>query len=204
MRVAGVDEVGRGPLAGPVVACAVVFERHLIEAVVRGGCPELEGLTDSKALSKRQRQRLRRALIDAAVEGLLDWGIGWVTPRDIDRLNIHGATMLAMARAIAALDRAPDWIRVDGRFVPADWHGRGEALIGGDGRVAEISAASILAKEARDTWMARLDHWYPGYGFARHAGYPTPAHREALTRLGVTPVHRRSFAPVARQLELGL
>lgn len=200
LRVAGVDEVGRGPLAGPVVACAVVFEPRLAVALARGARPDLAGLADSKALTPARRARLRRALLDAAAEGALDWGLGWVAPSDIDRLNIHGATMLAMTRAIAALEVSPDWVRVDGRFVPETWRGRGDALVGGDRRVAEISAASILAKEARDAWMRRLGEWYPGYGFERHAGYPTPAHQEALRRLGVTPVHRRSFAPVMRWL----
>ncbi|MGM0553669.1 MAG: ribonuclease HII [Pseudomonadota bacterium] len=184
-HVAGVDEVGRGPLAGPVVAAAVILYPGY-------DCP---GLTDSKKLSAR-----RRAALDSRLrEEVLAFALGQASAAEIDRLNIHHATLLAMRRAVAALDPAPAHLQVDGRFTPqGPW--TSEAIVGGDRSVAAISAASIIAKVARDRQLTELHRDYPGYGFDRHAGYPTAAHREALQRLGPCPEHRRSFGPVARTL----
>ncbi|GAB6039889.1 ribonuclease HII [Endothiovibrio diazotrophicus] len=183
--IAGVDEVGRGPLAGPVVTAAVILD------------PErpIEGLADSKKLSEKRRE----ALAEVIRERALAWSLGRAEVEEIDRLNILQATLLAMQRAVAALDPAPEHVLVDGNRCPR-LACTVEAVVGGDGSVAAISAASILAKVARDREMAVLDARYPGYGLAGHKGYPTKAHREALTRLGVTPIHRRSFGPVARLL----
>jgi len=176
--VAGVDEVGRGPLAGPVVACAVV----LFEIP--------EGLADSKRLSPARREELvPRILAGGAV------ALGAASVREIDRLDILRATWLAMRRAVARLPLRPDLVRVDGRDAP-DLGVPTEAVIGGDATVPEIMAASIVAKTVRDRAMQRLEVRWPGYGFARNVGYPTAEHRAALLRLGPTPHHRRSFAPV--------
>ncbi|MFN4262427.1 MAG: ribonuclease HII [Thioalkalivibrionaceae bacterium] len=199
-RIAGVDEVGRGPLAGPVVACAVVFSPEFCEPMWSGVASHL---ADSKKLSAKRRGDLRRGLLAAARAGTIEWALGWATSGEIDALNIQAATWLAMTRALDTLDVPPDFVRVDGCFVPPRWRDRGEAIVGGDGRIAEISAASILAKEARDCWMRTLAQWYPAYGFERHAGYPTAAHRAALEEFGASPVHRRSFAPVARAVAMG-
>jgi len=185
-RVAGVDEAGRGPLAGPVVAAAVILDP---------GRP-IAGLDDSKRLAPAERERLAGQIRRRA----LAWAVGRAEAEEIDRLNILQATFLAMRRAVAALDPAPDYALVDGNR----WPGLpcpGEPVVGGDGKVAAIAAASILAKTVRDAEMASLDRRYPGYGFAAHKGYPTPAHLEALRRLGPCPEHRRSFAPVRACLE---
>ncbi|AHE98054.1 ribonuclease HII [Thioalkalivibrio paradoxus] len=182
---AGVDEVGRGPLAGPVVAAAVILPAGYA----------LAGLTDSKRLSARRREALAEVL-RAEVEG---WALGSASAAEIDALNIHHATLLAMRRALLALPRPPQQVWVDGRFVPeGPWSAT--PVIGGDGRVPAISAASVLAKVARDAWLAQLHQRYPVYGFDRHAGYPTRAHLAALAEHGPCPEHRRSFGPVARQL----
>lgn len=183
--VAGVDEVGRGPLAGPVVAAAVILPEGYT-------CP---GLTDSKKLSAKRRETL-----DVQIRAdALAWSLGRAEAAEIDELNIHHATLLAMQRAAAGLAIAPAHLLVDGRFTPqGPW--TAEAIVGGDGSVAAISAASIVAKVARDGWLRDLHQDYPDYGFDRHSGYPTVAHREALERLGPCPQHRRSFGPVARAL----
>ncbi len=187
-HVAGVDEVGRGPLAGPVVAAAVILYPGY-------DCP---GLTDSKKLTARRREALDARLR----EEVLAFALGQASAVEIDRLNIHHATLLAMRRAVAGLDPVPAHLRVDGRFAPeGPW--TSETIVGGDGSVAAISAASIIAKVARDRHLAELHREYPGYGFDRHAGYPTAAHRAALQRLGPCPEHRRSFGPVARALAAG-
>lgn len=185
-HVAGVDEAGRGPLAGPVVAAAVILD------------PErpVEGLADSKALSPQRRAELSASLRECS----LAWAIGWADAGEIDTVNILQATMLAMRRAVAALQVAPAHVVVDGNRCP-DLHGLPfecsvEAVVRGDALVASVSAASILAKVARDEHMCDLDARYPGYGFAGHKGYPTAAHLAALRRLGPSPVHRLSFAPV--------
>ena len=182
-RVAGVDEAGRGPLAGPVVAAAVILH------------PErpVEGLQDSKKLSAARRDHLYGQICDRA----LAWATGSASVAEIDSLNILQATMLAMQRAVAALEPAAEHALIDGNRCP-DLACPARAIVRGDSLVAAISAASILAKVTRDREMLALDKDYPDYGFASHKGYPSKAHLEALERLGVLPVHRRSFAPVRR------
>lgn len=186
-RLAGVDEAGRGPLAGPVVAAAVIL------------CPDraIPGLADSKALSAASRAALSGAIMDNASA----WAIAWADAAEIDSLNILAASLLAMRRAVDRLGIAPDHVAVDGNHCPRLQRGcTVQAVVGGDASVPAISAASILAKVWRDDWMERLELQYPGYGFARHKGYPTAEHRDALLRLGPCPAHRRSFGPVARLL----
>jgi len=178
--VAGVDEVGRGPLAGPVLAAAVI----LLQPVA--------GLADSKTLSPQRRTILAEIL--ARPEHALI-GIGAASVDEIDRLNILGATMLAMQRAIKRLPRAPDLALIDGNRTPS-LPCAAKAIVGGDREVPSIAAASIVAKVTRDRLMLRLDQRYPGYGWARNAGYPTAEHRQALLTLGICCHHRRSFAPV--------
>lgn len=181
--VAGVDEVGRGPLAGPVVAAAVILDP----------ARPIDGLADSKKLSEAKRQMLV-PLIQARA---LAWALGRAEVEEIDALNILQASLLAMRRAVLALPVAPEFALIDGNRCP-DLACPAEAIVKGDSRVAAISAASIIAKVARDREMVELDALYPGYGLAGHKGYPSPAHLAALERLGVTPIHRRSFAPVRR------
>ncbi|MDT3253577.1 ribonuclease HII [Serratia sp. root2] len=185
--IAGVDEVGRGPLVGAVVTAAVILdpERPII------------GLADSKKLSEKRRL----ALYDEIVAKALSWSLGRAEPDEIDRLNILHATMLAMQRAVAGLHIAPDMVLIDGNRCPK-LPMRSQAVVKGDSRVAEISAASILAKVTRDREMTELDRVFPDYGFAQHKGYPTAFHLERLAVLGATEHHRRSFAPVRRALEL--
>ena len=183
---AGVDEAGRGPLAGPVVAAAVILEPSRPVA----------GLADSKVLSPARREVLATTIRTRS----LAWSLGWADAAEIDTLNILQATMLAMRRALAALSVPPQHVIVDGNRCP-DLSGlafqcTAEAVVKGDALVASVSAASILAKVARDEHMRVLDARYPGYGLADHKGYPTAAHIAALRRLGPSPVHRRSFAPV--------
>lgn len=180
---AGIDEAGRGPLAGPVVAAAVIF---------RPG-QTVEGLGDSKVLSETRRNSLA-PLIRASA-----WvGVGIAEPEEIDRVNILQATMIAMCRALWALSVKPDRALIDGNRVPVDLDCQGEAIIGGDARIAEISAASIIAKTERDALMRRAETRWPGYGFASHKGYGTAAHRAAISQLGPCPIHRMGFAPVAQ------
>lgn len=185
--VIGVDEVGRGPLAGPVVTCAVLWPIDL----------QWSMLADSKTLSAKKRQSLIVGIRERAER----ISYGRAEADEIDQLNILQATMVAMERAVAGLGVTDAEILIDGNRVPEGLHGRARALVGGDGRVAAISAASILAKVARDEEMAAWAETYPGYGFEQHAGYPTKSHLDALDRLGVTPIHRRSFAPVKNRLE---
>jgi ribonuclease HII len=182
--VGGVDEAGRGPLAGAVVAAVVV----LVPGQV------IEGVTDSKLLSAGRRVRLAERIRCEA----LGWALGRAEVAEIDALNILRATMLAMQRAVAALPVAPAEILVDGNRAPsfAGFRGTVRSIVGGDRSAPAISAASILAKVARDEEMRLLDEAYPQYGFARHMGYPTEAHRAALARFGPCPEHRRSFRPV--------
>ena len=182
--VAGVDEVGRGPLAGDVVAAAVIL----------GDSPPA-GLTDSKALSPRQRERLAETIRSEAVA----WSLGRATVAEIDELNILQASLLAMRRAVEALSLQPSLVLVDGNHLPR-WSYEARAVIKGDLSEPAISAASIVAKVTRDSEMVILDDLYPGYGFAAHKGYPTKAHLAALASLGASPVHRHSFAPVKRLL----
>jgi ribonuclease HII len=181
--VAGVDEVGVGPLAGPVVACAVVF----------GERPWLPGLGDSKQLTRAQRERLDGEIRKQA-RGI---GLAEVWPAEIDRLNIYRAALEAMRRAVSALDVAPDHLLVDARTLP-EVAAAQTPLIGGDARDGSIAAASIVAKVHRDALMRSLDAAHPGYGFAQHKGYGTAEHLAALHRLGPSVLHRRSFAPVAQ------
>ncbi len=184
--VAGVDEAGRGPLAGPVVAAAVILNPDR----------PIDGLADSKKLSARQRERLASEIRSRA----LAWSVGTAEPVEIDAINILAATMLAMRRAIASLSVTPHGVQVDGNRLPdlafADLRLEGEAIVGGDGKVASISAASIIAKTHRDAIMVELDRTYPVYEFARHKGYGTRVHLDRLREHGPCPVHRRSFAPV--------
>lgn len=188
----GVDEVGRGPLAGPVVAAAAIRKTQgAVEA-------DLTLIRDSKALSGPQRQRALRL-----IETHFVYSLGWAEPDEIDRLNILQATLLAMRRAVAGLPVPADQVHrivVDGPHNPGfdDRNWPVQPVIKADGRVLEVSAASIVAKEHRDALMARYDAMYPGYGFAQHSGYGVPAHLRALQTLGPCPIHRRSFAPVKR------
>lgn len=181
--VAGIDEVGRGPLAGPVVAAAVIMPPR----------PLPRGLTDSKALTAEDRELLDVKIRERAVA----WAIAEASVAEIDRYNILGATMLAMQRAVAALRIQPCAAWIDGNRPPSLSMPM-RTVVGGDGLVPAISAASIIAKVARDRQMVELDAAYPGYGLAAHKGYGTPAHRAALAELGPTPIHRHSFAPVAQ------
>jgi len=184
--LAGVDEVGRGPLAGPVVAAAVILD------------PErpIEGLRDSKKLTERRREVLAEQIRERA----LAWSLGRAEVHEIDEINILQASLLAMQRAVAGLSVVPELVLVDGNRCPRlDYPS--QAVIKGDALVPAISAASIIAKVSRDREMIELDSSYPGYGLAKHKGYPSKAHLEALQALGVTPVHRRSYAPVRRLLE---
>lgn len=179
--VAGVDEVGRGPLAGPVVAAAVILDP----------ARPIAGLDDSKRLTAARRVRL-----DAEIRShALAFALGRAEAAEVDALNVLQASLLAMQRAVAGLRLPPGHVLVDGNRTPA-LPVPATAIIGGDGRVLEIAAASILAKVARDAEMIALDALWPGYGFAGHKGYPSQVHLDALRRLGVTPLHRRSFAPV--------
>jgi ribonuclease HII len=188
-RIAGVDEVGRGPLAGDVVAAAVILPEDC----------HLPGLNDSKLLSERKRESLFEQICKTAIS----WSIARATVPEIDELNILQASLLAMTRAVQALDVTPDFVYVDGNRCPR-WQYPSEAVVKGDSRILAIAAASILAKVTRDRELVALDTRYPGYGLAQHKGYPTAAHLQALQELGVTPVHRRSFAPVSRLLDPSL
>ena len=178
-HVAGVDEAGRGPLAGPVVAAAVVF--------VSG--ETIPGIDDSKRLTPPRRVRLSLCIRRTAV----DWAIGAATAGEIDLMNIHNASLLAMRRAVLGLRERVDYAYIDGRFFP-DIPIPGESVIGGDQCIPVVSAASILAKVSRDRQMVWLDRSYPQYGFNRHKGYPTRFHRSVLETLGPTPEHRMSYA----------
>lgn len=184
--VAGVDEVGRGPLCGPVVTAAVILDPRR----------PIEGLNDSKKLSEARRERL----FDEIRAKALAWCIGRAEVEEIDRLNILQATFLAMQRAVEGLAIQPRLALIDGNRCP-QLAVPSAPVVQGDARVPAIAAASILAKVSRDREMAELELLYPGYGIAGHKGYPTPAHLEALRRLGPTPIHRRSFAPVRKLLE---
>ena len=182
-RIAGVDEVGRGPLFGPVVAAAVILPK---------GC-RLQGLTDSKKLTERKRNEL-----DAAIRlNAVAFAIAEVDAETIDRINIRQASLLAMRRAVQQLALCPDFLLIDG-FDTIDWECEQQAVIRGDGTSFSIAAASVLAKVYRDRLLVELDGTFPGYGLARHKGYGSPEHIAALDRLGPTPQHRKSYRPVAQ------
>ncbi|EKO3778837.1 ribonuclease HII [Vibrio metschnikovii] len=185
--IAGVDEVGRGPLVGDVVTAAVILDP----------AQPINGLNDSKKLSEKKRL----ALLPEIQAKALAWSVGRCSPSEIDQLNIFQATMLAMQRAVAGLAIQPDLVLVDGNKVPK-LPMAAEAVVKGDLRVAQISAASIIAKVVRDQEMAELDLLYPQFGFAQHKGYPTKAHFAAIEQHGVIDQHRRSFSPVKRALGL--
>ncbi|MDG4562460.1 MAG: ribonuclease HII [Candidatus Competibacter sp.] len=189
LLIAGVDEVGRGPLAGPVVAAAVILDP----------ARPIAGLADSKKLSPARRERLT---LDIRANALA-WALGRAEVAEIDRLNIFQASLLAMLRAVEALPMTPDRVLVDGKHCPP-LACPCTAIVKGDATVPAISAASILAKVARDTELRELHDRYPRYDFARHKGYPTAIHREALRRYGPCPEHRRSFAPVAAALQAAI
>lgn len=181
--IAGVDEVGRGPLAGPLITAAVILQEPII------------GVTDSKKLSAKKRHDIALLIKEKA----LCFAYGRVEAEEIDQINIHQATLLAMKRAIEGLSIRPDKVMVDGLYLPSvDMPC--EAVVKGDLLIYEIGAASILAKVARDMEMEELDKQYPGYGFSKHMGYPTAKHRQALLDLGPCAIHRKSFAPVAALL----
>jgi ribonuclease HII len=183
LRIAGLDEVGRGPLFGPVVAAAVILPR---------GCC-LEGLNDSKKLSEKKRIELDRTIRANAVA----WAIAAVDAETIDRINIRQASLAAMRRAVEQLALSPDLLLIDGRDT-IDWPCPQQAVIRGDGISFSIAAASVLAKVHRDRLLVELDREFPGYGLAQHKGYPCPAHLAALARLGPTVLHRKSYHPVAQ------
>lgn len=184
--LAGVDEVGRGPLAGDVVTAAVILDPD----------KPIQGLDDSKKLSEKKRE----SLFDEIQISALSWSISRCSVAEIDELNILQASLLAMKRAVENLHVQPEHVLVDGNKLP-QWHYSAEAVIKGDSRSPAIAAASILAKVTRDREMLEYDRHYPGYGFAQHKGYPTQFHRDAIQRLGITPIHRRSYAPVSESLK---
>ena len=186
MLIAGVDEVGRGPLAGPVITAAVILPEEY----------DLSGLTDSKKLSHKRREELSKLIKKQS----LSWSVGEASIAEIDKLNILHATMLAMQRAVKNLSMQPDKVLVDGNRAP-EFECPAQAIIGGDGLEPSISAASIVAKVTRDNIMQEYAMVYPGYGLEKHMGYPTKQHMQALNELGVTPIHRTSFAPVRKILE---
>ncbi len=188
MLIAGVDEAGRGPLVGSVVAAAVILDPN----------NPIEGLNDSKKISEKKREKLFIEIKEKA----LAWAIAEASHTEIDELNILQASLLAMRRAVEALNIKPEHVLVDGNKVPQGLTMSCDAIVGGDALHAEISAASILAKVTRDHDMVALDEKYPQYGFAKHKGYPTKAHFEAIEEHGVIDQHRRSYAPVKKALGL--
>ena len=191
MKIAGVDEAGRGPLCGPVYAAAVILDP----------ARPIDGLNDSKKLSEKKREALAPLIRERA----LAWAVGIATVEEIDRLNILHATMLAMRRAVEGLALPPDQALVDGNRIPPGLTVPARAIVGGDASEAAISAASILAKTGRDHEMMALAALYPQYGIANHKGYPTAEHLAALRAHGPSPIHRRSFAPVAQSaLDFGV
>ena len=183
--LAGVDEVGRGPLAGDVVTAAVILDAN----------KPIEGLADSKKLTDKRRQQLALEIREKA----LCWYVARASVEEIDCYNILQATMMAMVRAVDGLSISPEYVAVDGNRMPP-WSYNGETVVKGDDKVAEISAASILAKVCRDVEMVAFDEQYPGYGFAGHKGYGTKQHMQAIEQLGPSPIHRRTFEPVKSML----
>ena len=185
--LAGVDEVGRGPLAGDVVTAAVILDPK----------NPIEGLVDSKKLTEKKRE----ILFDIIQDRALSFAIARCSIDEIDEINILQASLLAMKRAVEALPIQPEYVAVDGNKIP-DWHYPSEAVVKGDDRVEAISAASILAKVTRDREMVAMDADYPEYGFAKHKGYPTKVHVQAIEKHGICPEHRRSFGPVKKVLAM--
>ncbi|MDA3979133.1 ribonuclease HII [Gallibacterium sp. AGMB14963] len=185
--IAGVDEVGRGPLIGAVVTAAVILDPN----------KPIQGLADSKKLSEKKRLILAEEIKEKA----LAWSLGRAEANEIDQINILQATMLAMCRAVQGLHIQPDFVLIDGNRIPKDLGIAAQAVVKGDSLVAEISAASILAKVARDQEMIELHQRYPEYGFDRHKGYPTALHLENLAKYGILPEHRKSFAPVKQYIK---
>lgn len=188
MKIAGVDEAGRGPLVGSVVAAAVILDPNR----------PIDGLNDSKKLTEKKREKLFAEIQEKA----LAWSIAEASHEEIDQLNILQATFLAMRRAVEGLSVQPEKVLVDGNQIPKGVTIACEAIVGGDATHAEISAASILAKVTRDRQMLELDQHYPQYAFAKHKGYPTKAHFEAIAKFGVIEQHRRSYKPVRKALGL--
>ena len=185
LRIAGLDEVGRGPMFGPVVAAAVILPK---------GC-RLQGLNDSKKLAEKKREELDVEIRMKAIA----WAIAAVDAETIDRINIRKASLLAMRMAVEQLAQTPDYLLIDGVDM-IDWPCHQQSVIQGDGTSFSIAAASVLAKVHRDRLLVELDAVYPGYGLARHKGYCSAEHMEALARLGPTPLHRKSYQPVAQQM----
>ena len=183
--VAGVDEVGRGPLAGPVVAAAVILDPK----------KPIDGLCDSKKMSANRRLEMS----DKIKSNSLAWSLGRAEAKEIDEINILQASLLAMKRAIEVLNIEPDIVLVDGNYTPSI-NFKKKAIVKGDSFISEISAASIIAKVERDNEMIALDKIYPGYGFSSHKGYPTKQHIESLKKLGITDIHRITFSPVSKYL----
>lgn len=183
--IAGVDEVGRGPLAGPVVAAAVILDPK----------KPIDGLCDSKKMSANRRLEMS----DKIKSNSLAWSLGRAEAKEIDEINILQASLLAMKRAIEVLNIEPDIVLVDGNYTPSI-NFKKKAIVKGDSFISEISAASIIAKVERDNEMIALDEIYPGYGFSSHKGYPTKQHIESLKRLGITDIHRITFSPVSKYL----
>ncbi len=181
-RIAGVDEAGRGPLAGPLVVAAVILRPRR----------RIDGIDDSKKLTAKRREALYQRIVDEAEA----WSVVEIEVEEIDRINIYQATLLGMRRAVLGLSPAPDEALIDGNRVPPGLPCPARAIVDGDALERSIGAASILAKVTRDRRLEQLDALHPGYGFARHKGYSTPEHFAALERLGPCPIHRRSFAPV--------
>ena len=188
MFVAGVDEAGRGPLVGSVVAAAVILDPN----------NPIEGLNDSKKLSEKKREQLFIQIQEKAIA----WAVAEASPAEIDQYNILQASLLAMRRAVEKLNVQPEHVLVDGNKIPQGLQMSCDAIVGGDAIHAEISAASILAKVTRDRQMVELDQQYPEFGFAKHKGYPTKAHFQAIAEHGVIDQHRRSFGPVKKALGL--
>lgn len=185
--VAGVDEVGRGPLAGPVVAAAVILDPD----------NPIDGLADSKKLTEKRREIIAEEIKEKA----LAWSISRIDVDIIDEINILQASLRAMSVSVSNLKQEPDYVMIDGNKIPSEISIRAEAVVKGDDRVPCISAASIIAKVARDQEMVEMDSIYPGYGLAKHKGYPTKVHMQALQDLGITRIHRRSFGPVKKIIQ---
>ena len=187
--IAGVDEAGRGPLAGPVVVAAVILDRNV----------HIAGLDDSKKLSEKKREIMFKQIVESALE----WKIEMVSPQIIDEINILQATLLGMENAVLGLKRKPEICLIDGNQIPQKIKEFSVAVVKGDGKYASIAAASILAKVTRDRIMRELHRKYPSYNFAKNKGYPTKEHLKALDKFGVTPIHRKSFKPVKDKLKGG-